>query len=186
MAARETAWQNSTPKTVPFANCTFPIMQLIYLPQFCITFVFHFSWVLKPSQEKMKTMLMQNFGGQISCIVGDVQVANSKTCYKSTSRVLERAQRAFYRPRRGQASDGRRTFLKVYAISYNIDPGYMTKGNVNRELKQRRRWRQRERQNSKKNWFSPWPNVELYMRRTKLSELNSWKVRRLAQLSSSE
>ena len=32
----------------------------------------------------------------------------------------------------------------------------------------------------------PRPNVELFMRRTKLSELRSWKVRRLAQLSSSE
>ena len=28
----------------------------------CITFVFHFSWVSQPSQEKLKTMLMQNFG----------------------------------------------------------------------------------------------------------------------------
>ena len=30
------------------------------------------------------------------------------------------------------------------------------------------------------------PNVELFMRRTKLNELRSWKFRRLAQLSSSE
>ena len=29
-------------------------------------------------------------------------------------------------------------------------------------------------------------NVELFMRRIKVSELNSWKVRRLAQLTSSE
>ena len=35
-----------------------------------------FSWVLQPSQEKLKTMLMQNFGGQVRCIMGDVQVAN--------------------------------------------------------------------------------------------------------------
>ena len=42
----------------------------------CITFVFHFSWVLQLSQEKLKTMLMQNFGRQIRCILGDVQVAN--------------------------------------------------------------------------------------------------------------
>ena len=28
-----------------------------------ITFVFHFSWVLQPCQEKLKTMLMQNFEG---------------------------------------------------------------------------------------------------------------------------
>ena len=32
-------------------------------PKFCITFFFHFSWVLQPSQEKLKTMLMQNFLG---------------------------------------------------------------------------------------------------------------------------
>ena len=41
--------------------------------KFCITFVFNFSWILQPSQEKLKTMLMQNFGGQICCIAGDVQ-----------------------------------------------------------------------------------------------------------------
>ena len=33
--------------------------------------------VLQPSQEKLKTMLMQNFGGQIRCIMVDVQVAYS-------------------------------------------------------------------------------------------------------------
>ena len=43
----------------------------------CTTFVFHFSFQL--SQEKLKTMLMQNLGGQIRCIMGDVQVANNKT-----------------------------------------------------------------------------------------------------------
>ena len=32
-----------------------------YLPpvKFCLTFVFHFFWVLQPSQQKLKTMLMQ-------------------------------------------------------------------------------------------------------------------------------
>ena len=44
-------------------------------PKFCITSVFHFSWVLQSSQEKLKTILMQNFGGQIRCIMEDVQVA---------------------------------------------------------------------------------------------------------------
>ena len=44
-------------------------------PKFCVTFVFHFSWVLQLSQEKLKTVLMQNFGGQIRCIMGDVQVS---------------------------------------------------------------------------------------------------------------
>ena len=58
-----------------YATCISPIMHLICPPKFCITFVFHFSWVLQPSLEKLKTTLMQNFGGQIRCIMGDVQVA---------------------------------------------------------------------------------------------------------------
>ena len=56
-------------------------------PKFSITFVFHFSWVLQPSQEKLKTMFMQRFfflerggagtgEGQARCIVGDLQVSN--------------------------------------------------------------------------------------------------------------
>ena len=50
-----------------------------YLPlKICITFVFHFSWVLQPSQEKLKTILMQNFGGHKRCIMGDVQVLYTK------------------------------------------------------------------------------------------------------------
>ena len=51
--------------------------------KFCVTFDFHFSWVLQPSQEKLKTVLMQilfffgggGWGEQIRCIMGDVQVA---------------------------------------------------------------------------------------------------------------
>ena len=31
-------------------SCTSPIMHLICPPKFCIKFVFHFSWVLQPSQ----------------------------------------------------------------------------------------------------------------------------------------
>ena len=57
-----------------YATFTFPTMHLICTPKFCITFVFHFSWVVQPSQEKLKTMLLQNFGGQIRCIMGFVQV----------------------------------------------------------------------------------------------------------------
>ena len=38
--------------------------------KFCITFVFYFSWLLQPYQEKLKTMLLQNFAGQIRCIMG--------------------------------------------------------------------------------------------------------------------
>ena len=48
-----------------FATCTSPIMHLICPPKFCITFVFHFSWVLQPSREKLKTTLTQNFGRHI-------------------------------------------------------------------------------------------------------------------------
>ena len=62
-----------------YATSTFPIMHLICLPKFCTTFVFHFSRVLQPSQEKLKTKVMQNFGrgggGQIRCIMGNVEVA---------------------------------------------------------------------------------------------------------------
>ena len=47
------------------------------LPIFCITFVFHFSWLLQPSTEKLRTMLMQNFGGKIRCIMGNVESANN-------------------------------------------------------------------------------------------------------------
>ena len=47
--------------------------------------VFHFSWVLEQSQEKLKTMLIQNLGGQISCIMGDVQVANGKATISTIS-----------------------------------------------------------------------------------------------------
>ena len=58
-----------------YATRTSPIMHLICAPTFCITFVFHFSWVLQPSQEKLKTILMQNVegvggGGGIRCIMG--------------------------------------------------------------------------------------------------------------------
>ena len=43
-------------------------------PKSNVTSVFHFSWVLQPSQEKLKTVLTQNFGGQRRCIMGNVQV----------------------------------------------------------------------------------------------------------------
>ena len=49
----------------------FPIMHLICPPKFCITFVFHFSWVLQSFQKNLKPILMQNFRGQMRCIMGD-------------------------------------------------------------------------------------------------------------------
>ena len=62
------------------ANCTSPIMHLICLPpppsppQIGVSIVCNFSWDGN-TQEKWKTKVMQNFGGQIRCIMGDVQVA---------------------------------------------------------------------------------------------------------------
>ena len=56
-------------KNAIHATSTFPIMHLICPRKF------HFSWVLKLSQEKLKTALMQNFWGQIRCIMGIVKVA---------------------------------------------------------------------------------------------------------------
>ena len=71
-----------------YATSTFPIMHLICAPppttpKFCITF--DFSWVLQPSQEKSKTMLIQFFlgggggwwggGKQIRCVIRKEEVA---------------------------------------------------------------------------------------------------------------
>ena len=57
-----------------YATCTFPIMHLICLPKFCISIVFNFSWDGCDTQQKWKAKVMQNFEGQIRCIMGDVQV----------------------------------------------------------------------------------------------------------------
>ena len=85
-----------------YATFTSPIMHLICAPpppkkkkKCCTTFVFHFPWVLQPSQEKPKTMLMQHFGGQTRCIMGDVQVA----CHYGKWTVLHsqaRSSKAFF------------------------------------------------------------------------------------------
>ena len=37
-------------------------MLFVWHPTFCISIVFSFSWELKWSQEKLKTMLIQSFG----------------------------------------------------------------------------------------------------------------------------
>ena len=52
-------------KNGQYATSMFPMMHLIWPPKFCITFVFHFHWVLQLPEEKLKTMLVQNFGGKI-------------------------------------------------------------------------------------------------------------------------
>ena len=56
--------------------CTSPIIHLVCLhpsppyppkQKYCVAFVFNFFWVIQLSQEKLKTMLMQNFGGKMLC-----------------------------------------------------------------------------------------------------------------------
>ena len=58
-----------------YAASTFPIMHLICHPKFGIRIVFNFSWDGCNNQEKWKTKVMQNFGGQIRCILGNMEVA---------------------------------------------------------------------------------------------------------------
>ena len=61
-----------------YATCTSPITHLICPPKFCISIIFNFSWDGCNIKEKWKTpwKVMQNLGGQIRCIMGDVQVTN--------------------------------------------------------------------------------------------------------------
>ena len=68
-----------------FATWTSLIMYLICPSRFCTTSVFHFSWVLQPSQEKNNAYAIffgggrgvgGGGGGGIRCIMGNVQVTN--------------------------------------------------------------------------------------------------------------
>ena len=56
---------------------TWPIIHFVSPPKFCISIVFNFSWDIQSSQEKLKIMLMQNFGGLTKCIMGNVEMVNS-------------------------------------------------------------------------------------------------------------
>ena len=49
-----------------------------FAPTFCITFIFHFLWIVQSFQVKLMTILLQNFEGAIRYTVGDVQMANVK------------------------------------------------------------------------------------------------------------
>ena len=57
-----------------YTTCMSSKMHLICPPKFCISIVFNFSWDGCNTREKWKTKIMQDFGGQISCLMGDVQV----------------------------------------------------------------------------------------------------------------
>ena len=68
---------------VIYANCTSLIMHLIWPPNILHNLCFSFllgitslrTDVFPQSQETLKTILTQNFGEQIRCIMGDVQLA---------------------------------------------------------------------------------------------------------------
>ena len=57
-----------------FLNTPLAHLPFICPPKFCISIVFNFSWDGCSTQEKWKTKVVQNFGGQIRCIMGDAQV----------------------------------------------------------------------------------------------------------------
>ena len=57
-----------------YTTSTLPIMHLICPPKFCIIFI------IAAVPREMKTMLMQNFGGQIRCIMGNVEVVYVWKC----------------------------------------------------------------------------------------------------------
>ena len=67
-----------------FSHSPFPHSPLytLFVPsKICLIFVFHFPWVLQWSQEKLRTMLVQNFGGQTECIMGVVEMGNRMVPY---------------------------------------------------------------------------------------------------------
>ena len=63
-----------------YVSCTSSIINLICPQKFCITFIFHFSCVLQPSQEKLKTMLMQTLVQVANKIWHEYQARQPKMC----------------------------------------------------------------------------------------------------------
>ena len=64
------------------------------LNKFCIGIVFNFSLDNCNTQEKFKTKVMQKFGGQTRCIMGNMHLANEDTWFclfgLSVSRTFDR------------------------------------------------------------------------------------------------
>ena len=58
-----------------WATCTSPMMQVICPPQILYNLCFSFPLGIAAVPREIETMLIQNFGGPIMCIMGDVQVA---------------------------------------------------------------------------------------------------------------
>ena len=63
-------------RALQLAICTSPIIYLVCPVKFCINIVFYFSWEHCNTQEKSITKVMQRFGWQTRCIIGDVQMVN--------------------------------------------------------------------------------------------------------------
>ena len=67
----------------------------------CITFVFNFFWVLQLSQKKLKTMLMQNFGGKQGalylrrCGIGDHPLCPRVFSFSNIA-VTSRTEKPYY------------------------------------------------------------------------------------------
>ena len=53
-----------------------PIIHLVYPQMSCVSFVSNFTRDLQSSQENLKTILMQKFGGKTMCIMVNVKVVN--------------------------------------------------------------------------------------------------------------
>ena len=84
MLVKDKRWNKN-----PFAISTSIIIHLVCPPKFCITFVSHFSWISQSSQEKLKTMIMQNIWGQTRCIMGDVEMANALNGQRKEKTLLQ-------------------------------------------------------------------------------------------------
>ena len=70
-------------------------MHLICPPKFCISLFFNFTWDSCNIQEKWKRKDVQNLGGQIRGIMGDVQVAYYLV-FPSLSKAREKRVTNFY------------------------------------------------------------------------------------------
>ena len=84
-------------------------MHLVYPPEFCITIVSNFSWVLQSSQEKSKTIDMQFFfregGGGTRCIMVYVKMVNSLRIQPSLLATREVSPRGTSAPHGGQKQE---------------------------------------------------------------------------------
>jgi len=66
----------SFPNTVPITTFTVTIIHLVYPPKVCISIVSMSSWEDCKPQEKLETMLTQNFWGENKVYYWNVKVAN--------------------------------------------------------------------------------------------------------------